>query len=147
MALYLILIGGIFLIAEKAWAEIPQTIPSVREGAMVVGPLPKKSAKEEHPWNAYNNTGWENRFFDKPLIQYHFQQRPFLNGSDIPLKSPGMLPGIKFGIEMHSFQALQSVVPPETFSKSFSFTPNQPLLQSPSTISPDYNGGFFRLIW
>jgi hypothetical protein len=93
--------------------------------------------------------GWEQRFFDKPLAQYNFQKSKFRsqNGPGLLLKSPGKLPGIEFGVEMHSLGALQSVVPQERLPKSWSSQQEQPLLLPPSSISPDYNGGFFRFTW
>jgi hypothetical protein len=93
--------------------------------------------------------GWEKRFFDKPLAQYNFQKSKFRsqNGPGLLLKSPGKLPGIEFGVEMHSLGALQSVVPLERLPKTWNSQQEQPLLLPPSNISPDYNGGFFRFTW
>jgi hypothetical protein len=96
-----------------------------------------------------NSPEWDQRFVDQPHPKSPPTQQKFLlrKGSGFSLKSPGKLPGIEFGVEMHSFQAFQSVVPSERMPKTFNFQQDHPLLQSPSQISPDYNGGFFRFTW
>jgi hypothetical protein len=69
------------------------------------------------------------------------------NGLRLHLKSPGRLPGIELGVEMHSLEAFQSVIPPENLPQGWDFKQEQPLLPPPSVNSPDYNGGFLRFIW
>ena len=69
------------------------------------------------------------------------------NGPRLQLKSPGKLPGIELGVEMHSLQAFQSVIPPENLPKGWDFKQEQTLLLAPSINAPDYNGGFLRFTW
>lgn len=103
----------------------------------------------DHDLDLPQSPGWEQRFFDKPLTQYNFKKSQFgsQNRPGLLLKTPGKLPGIEFGVEMHSLGALQSVVPLERLPKAWSSQQDQPLLLPPSNISPDYNGGFFRFTW
>jgi hypothetical protein len=91
--------------------------------------------------------GWEKRLLGETFSQNHFQKNQSQNSSLFHLKSPGKLPGIEFGIEMHSIQAFQSVVPSENLPKALEPKREQPLLLSPSINAPDYNGGFFRFTW
>ncbi|MEO8325536.1 MAG: hypothetical protein ABI618_06785 [Nitrospirota bacterium] len=72
---------------------------------------------------------------------------PSENPTRLQLKSPGKLPGIELGFEMHSLQALQSVIPPEDLPQGLNVKPEQPLLRPPSINAPDYNGGFLRFTW
>lgn len=72
---------------------------------------------------------------------------PSENPTRLQLKSPGKLPGIELGVEMHSLQAFQSVIPPESLPQGLHFKPEQPLLPRPSINAPDYNGGFLRFTW
>jgi len=146
---YVLLTWAIILNAGGAWASTADAALAGGDKPIAGAPLPPTSLKKDQVWNMSKSSGWENRFFDKPLPHYNFSksQERSPTGSGIPLKAPGMLPGITFGVEMHSFQALQSVVPPESLSKSLSFQQNQPLLLSPSNISPDYNAGFLRFTW
>jgi hypothetical protein len=69
------------------------------------------------------------------------------NATRLQLKSPGKLPGIELGVEMHSLQAFQSVVPSENLPRGWDFKQEQPLLLPPSLNAPDYNGGFLRFTW
>lgn len=92
---------------------------------------------------------WESRFsgetlFDPRLKEnsHHIQNYP-----RVRLKSPGKLPGIEFGVELHSLQAFQSVVPSEGLTKGLDLKQEQPLLLPPSINAPDYNGGFLRFTW
>ena len=93
--------------------------------------------------------GWEKRLLGEPYSQYNFQKNRFQsqNSSRLHLKSPGKLPGIELGVEMHSLQALQSVVPSENLPKGMDLKQEQPLLLPPSINAPDYNGGFLRFTW
>ncbi len=149
MACFVLLVCGITLNASRAWASTSEAVLAANEKSKTDAPLPPTPLKEERIWNAPINSGWEKRFFDKPLSQYHYQksQVQSSSGSGITLKSPGRFPGIEFDVEMHSLGALQSVVPTERWSKSLNVQQDQPLLLSPSNISPDYNGGFLRFTW
>lgn len=94
--------------------------------------------------------GWEKRLLGETFSQNHFQKSQFQsqNRPLLHLKSPGKLPGIEFGIEMHSIQAFQSVVPSENLPKGLDLKREQPLLLLPPSINaPDYNGGFLRFTW
>jgi hypothetical protein len=149
IALFLLWICGITLNAGVGWASTAESILPLNDESIAGAPPPPSPVKEDGIWNLPKSSGWEKRIFDKPYTPYYSSKSQFRspNGSGIPLKSPGMLPGIEFGVEMHSFQALQSVVPPESLSRSFSSQQNQPLLLPPSNISPDYNAGFLRFNW
>ena len=144
-----LLTWAIILNAGGAWASTGEAVLAVSDKAIAGAPLPPTPLKGDGVWNAPKGAGWENRFFDNPLSHYNFSKSQVRSstGSGIPLKAPGMLPGITFDVEMHSLGALQSVVPPERWLKSLNGQQEQPLLLSPSQISPDYNGGFLRFIW
>jgi hypothetical protein len=149
MGPYLLLLGAIILNAGVGWASTAESTLPLNDESIAGAPPPPSPLKEDGIWNLPKGSGWEKRIFDKPYAPYYSSKSQFRspNGSGIPLKSPGMLPGIKLGVEMHSFQALQSIVPPESLSGSFSSQQNQPLLLPPSNISPDYNAGFLRFTW
>ena len=85
------------------------------------------------------------RLFQRNLQSGVLQQSG--NGPRLQLKSPGKLPGIELGVEMHSLQAFQSIIPPESLPSGLDFKQEQPLLLPPSTNAPDYNGGFLRFTW
>ena len=146
---YCLFIVGFILNAGVAWSSTAETVLTMSDESIAGAPPPPTPVQKDFVWNFPSGLGWEKRFFDKPLSPYNFSKTPFRLpiGSGIPLKSPGMLPGIEFGVEMHSIEALQSIVPPESLSKSFNFQQDKPLLLSPSNISPDYNGGFLRFTW
>jgi hypothetical protein len=93
--------------------------------------------------------GWEKRLLGETYSQYSFKKSRFQsqNSPSFHLKSPGKLPGIELGVEMHSLQALQSVVPSENLPKGMNLKQEQPLLLPPSINAPDYNGGFLRFTW
>lgn len=145
----MLFLGWIISHTDGACASTAETIVPVDEESIAGAPAPSTPMKEDRVWDVPRGLGWENRFFDKPLSTLNFRQHQFRlpSVSGIPLKSPGMLPGIELGVEMHSWQALQSVVPRERFSKLPNDQQNQPLLLSPATDSPDYNGGFLRFTW
>lgn len=138
----------ILLLAGVVSSNVEANLP-VDDELMHGAPTPPASLDWAHDLDVPASSGWEKRFFDKPLAQYNFQKSKFRsqNGSGLLLKSPGKLPGIEFGVEMHSLGALQSVVPQERLPKSWSSQQEQPLLLPPSSISPDYNAGFFRFTW
>lgn len=119
------------------------------EAVVGVPPPPSPSITWDDEQFEPDVPGWEKRIFSEPLSQYNFSTSKFRskNRPGISLKSPGKLPGIEFGVEMHSLEALQTVVPPERLPKALNFQQHQPLLLSPSNISPDYNGGFLRFTW
>lgn len=141
------------LILLLSWVGSSKAEANLKVGdeSMHGAPVPPAPLTWDHDLNLPESPGWEQRFFDKPLSQYkyNFQKSKFRsqNGPGLLLKSPGKLPGIEFGVEMHSLGALQSVVPPERLPKTLNFQQEQPLLLSPSNISPDYNGGFLRFTW
>lgn len=88
---------------------------------------------------------WRKKMFQDNLQNGVLQQSE--NGLRLQLKSPGKLPGIELGVEMHSLEAFQSVIPPENLPQGWDFKREQPLLLPPSINSPNYNGGFLRFVW
>jgi hypothetical protein len=149
MVSFVLLVCGITLNNGGAWASAPEAVWAVSEKSRIDAPLPPTPLKKEQIWNAPINSGWGKRFFDNPLSHYNFpkSQERTPTGSGIPLKSPGLFPGIEFDVEMHSLGAWQSVVPAQKWSKTLDAQQDQPLLVAPSNISPDYNGGFLRFTW
>ena len=131
MAPYVLLIGAIILNAGEAWSSTAEAVLTMSDESIAGAPPRPTPVKEDRVWNLPKGSRWEKWFFDKPLSAYNFPKSQFRlpNGSGIPLKSPGMLPGLEVGVEMHSFQALQSVVPPESLSKSLSFQQNEPPIE------------------
>lgn len=137
----------------------------VQQGAMGYSPVeaavqvPEALTVEEHPHQAFieegnssnlpDRMGGESNFLSERLFQHHPQGRvlQFENGPRLHLKSPGKLPGIELGFEMHSLQAFQSVIPPENLPQGLNFKQEQPRLLRPSVNAPDYNGGFLRFTW
>jgi hypothetical protein len=110
---------------------------------------PQAEITEEKNPDLRDVEGEERKIFSEPLL-YHSPEKKMLqwkSGPNLRLKTPGLLPGIEFGVEMHSFQALQSVVPSENLPKGVDLKQQQPLLLPPSVNSPDYNGGFLRFTW
>jgi len=94
--------------------------------------------------------GSEENVLGEKLFQHNSGEGvlQFKNGPSLHLKSPGKLPGIELGVEMHSFQAFQSVIPQENLPKGLlDVKQEQPLLLPPSINAPDYNGGFLRFTW
>lgn len=93
--------------------------------------------------------GWEKRLLGETYSQNTFQKNRLQsqNSSLLHLKSPGKLPGIEFGVEMHSIQAFQSIIPSENLPKGLDLKQDKPLLLPPSISGPDYNGGFIRFTW
>ncbi len=151
LAIYLsiLFLGGVILKTDGAWPSTTETILPVDEESIAGAPAPSTPLKKDRIWKIPRVLGWEHRFFDKPLAVLNFRKNQFRlpSASEIPLKAPGMFPGIEIGLEMHSFQALQSVVPPEGLAIPLSSKPNQPLFLSPFQNSPDYNAGFLRFTW
>lgn len=92
---------------------------------------------------------WESRFSGDSLFNPRLKENSFhiQNHPRVRLKRPGRLPGIEFGVELHSLQAFQSVVPSEGLAKGLDLKEEQPLLLPPSINAPDYNGGFLRFTW
>ena len=146
---FVLLIIGALLNAGATWTATTDAAVTIDEKSVAGAPAPPISQKEDHIWAVQKGLGWETRFFDRPLTVYNFTKGQFHlpSASGIPLKSPGRFPGIEFGLEMNSFQALQQVVPPERWSKSLNSEQNLPIFLSPTTHSPDYNGGFLRFTW
>ncbi len=132
-----------------AWPSTGEGLLTVDEKSIAGAPAPPAPLKEDRIWDTPKGLGWENRFFDRPLAQYIISKNEISlpNSSRFSIKSPGKFPGIEFGVEMNSFQALQQVVPPERLSKSLNSEQSQPLILSPIINSPDYNGGFLRFTW
>lgn len=94
--------------------------------------------------------GAEQKVLGEKLFQRNLQSGVLQqsgNGPRLQLKSPGKLPGIELGVEMHSLQAFQSIIPPESLPPGLDFKQEQPLLLPPSINAPDYNGGFLRFTW
>jgi len=93
--------------------------------------------------------GEERKIFSESFLKQSPEKNilQWKSGPNLRLKTPGLLPGIELGVEMHSFQALQSVVPAENLPKGMDPKHEQPLLLPPSPNSPDYNGGFLRFTW
>jgi hypothetical protein len=146
---FVLLTWAIILNAGVAWASTAAPVLAYGDNSIVGAALPPPPVQGGRLWDGSRRAGWENRIFEKPLSHYNFSESQVrsTNGSGISLKAPGRLPGIAFDFEMHSLGALQSVVPPEKWSKSWNAQQEQPLLLSPSHISPDYNGGFLRFTW
>ncbi len=93
--------------------------------------------------------GWEKRLLGETYSQNTFRKNRFQsqNSSLLHLKSPGKLPGIELGVEMHSIQAFESIIPSENLPKGLDLKQDKPLLLPPTISGPDYNGGFIRFIW
>ena len=110
---------------------------------------PQELREEEHYLNFRERAGWEKRFFGEKLFQHSSQNGLWQSqdGARLRLKSPGKLPGIELGVEMHSLQAFQTVIPQENLPKGVDLKQEQPLLLPPSINAPDYNGGFLRFTW
>jgi hypothetical protein len=112
--------------------------------------VPEGNLTTEIPLESWKSEILENQVFGdtslKPYSRQGLIKKPQPN-SLLHLKSPGKLPGIEFGIEMHSLQAFQSVVPLESLPRGLDHKPEQPLLLPPSINAPDYNGGFLRFTW
>ena len=113
-------------------------------------PVPEDNATTESSLYLRNTSAWEKRLLRETLSSANSFQEGLSQSQNSPLlhlKSPGKLPGIEFGLEMHSFQAFQSLVPPESLPKGFDLKQEQPLILPPSINAPDYNGGFLRFTW
>lgn len=132
-------------------------IPSNAEAMLVAGKVaggkefgPTPDLTEKSTTRLRDSHGWEKRLFDVPLIQqappkYDFQWK---HGPNFSLKDPGKLPGIQLGVEMHSFQALETVIPEGSLPEDLHVNRDRlPLLTPPSINGPDYNGGFLRFTW
>lgn len=132
-------------------------IPSNAEAMLVAGKVVSGREFGPMPDPTEKNTArlgtphrWEKRLFDVPLLQqpppkYDFQWK---HGPNFSLKDPGMLPGIQLGVEMHSFQALENVIPEGSIPKEIPVNRDRlPLVRPPSVNGPDYNGGFLRFTW
>ena len=122
----------------------------IAEATLVSGDLgPQADIAEEKPLDLPDVQKWEMKNFGESLFKDTPRQNRFQwkSGPNLRLKTPGLLPGIELGVEMHSFQALQSVVPAENLPKGMDPKHEQPLLLPPSPNSPDYNGGFLRFTW
>ena len=104
---------------------------------------------KEHSSNFSDNNGEESKLLSEKLLQRVPERSAYQleNATRLQLKSPGKLPGIELGVEMHSLQAFQSVIPPETLPQGWDFKQEQPVLLPPSINAPDYNGGFLRFTW
>ena len=110
---------------------------------------PQADIAEEKTLDLGNVEGEERNKFSESLL-YKSPEKKTLQwktGPNLRLKTPGVLPGIELGVEMHSFQALQSVVPSENLPEGLDLKQEQPLLLPPSVNAPDYNGGFLRFTW
>lgn len=113
----------------------------------VLGPMPDLT--KESSARLHDPPKWEKRLFDVPLLEqtppkYDLQWK---HGPNFSLKDPGMLPGIELGVEMHSFQALGTVIPEGSFPNEIHVNRDRLLMRPPSINVPDYNGGFLRFTW
>ena len=90
-----------------------------REDLTVEAKPPQQLKEEKHYPNLRVSDGWENRFLGEKLFQHSPQNnlRQSRDGAHLQLKSPGKLPGIELGLEMHSLQAFQTVIPAENLPK------------------------------
>lgn len=133
--------------------EIPSNAEAMLVAEKVVkdrefGPTPDFSGKSTARFRAPQR--WEKRLFDVPLLEqtprkYDLEWK---HGPNFSLKNPGMLPGIELGFEMHSFQALETVIPEGGLPEDLHVNRDRlPLLTPPSINGPDYNGGFLRFTW
>ncbi|WP_447965421.1 hypothetical protein [Nitrospira sp. Ecomares 2.1] len=116
-----------------------------------VYPPPEIEGYKSYP-NLSNNDGEgaEEKVIGERLFQRNLQSGVLQqsgNGARLQLKSPGKLPGIELGVEMHSLQAFQSVIPSENLPQGLDVKQKQPILLRPSINAPDYNGGFLRFTW
>jgi hypothetical protein len=126
----------------KAMLSAEATLVSVDVG-------PQADIRGEKTLDLPDVQGEERKKFSESLL-YKSPEKKTLqwkSGPNLRLKTPGLLPGIELGVEMHSFQALQSVVPSENLPEGLDLKKEQPLLLPPSPNSPDYNGGFLRFTW
>jgi len=110
---------------------------------------PQADAERESYFNLRQPESWGKQSYVDRLFQRNSQKSALSSeaGPRLRLKSPGKLPGIEFGVEMHSLQAFQSVIPQENLPKGLDLKKDQPLLLPPSVNAPDYNGGFLRFTW
>ena len=111
--------------------------------------IPEDHITIENSLDLRKPQGREKRLLGETFSHYQFKKSRFQsqNSPRFYLKSPGKLPGIELGVEMHSLQAFQSVVPSENMPKGLDLKQEQPLLLPPSVNAPDYNGGFLRFTW
>ncbi|MDH4359498.1 MAG: hypothetical protein OEW33_02010 [Nitrospirota bacterium] len=113
-------------------------------------PAPADNPTAESSLELRRTPGWGKRLLGETIYNPNNFQEGLSQSQSSPflhLKSPGKLPGIEFRVEMHSLQALQSVVPPESFPKGLDLKQEQGLLLPPSINAPDYNAGFLRFTW
>ena len=111
---------------------------------------PQYDQEADHVLNLRKSLGWGQHSYVERLFQRNSKKWAFSaeGGKSLRLKSRGKLPGIELGVEMHSLQAFQSVIPQENLPKGLlDGKQNQPLLLPPSVNAPDYNGGFLRFTW
>ncbi|MDT3779897.1 hypothetical protein PJI16_20260 [Nitrospira sp. MA-1] len=111
--------------------------------------IPTDNTTIKKPIDVRKPQGWEKRLLGETYSQNTFQNNRFQsqNSSLLHLKSPGKLPGIELGVEMHSIKAFESIIPSENLPKGLDPKQDKPLLLPPSISSPDYNGGFIRFTW
>lgn len=146
--LYIFLLGCVLIfISSESSEAVATTLAEEFVESTDHGPAGPQIAERHLDLEAMDN--WESKFsgetlFDPRLKEnsHHIQNYP-----RVRLKSPGKLPGIEFGVELHSLQAFQSVVPSEGLTKGLDLKQEQPLLLPPSINAPDYNGGFLRFTW
>lgn len=143
----------ILLLLPWAWLGIPSNAAAMLVAKNVVGgkefgPMPDLTEKSTARLPESHQR--EKQLFDVPLLQetppkYDFQWK---HGPNFSLKDPGMFPGIQFGVEMHSIQALETVIPEGSLPKEVPVNRDRlPLVLPPSVTGPDYNGGFLRFTW
>ncbi|MDR4493996.1 MAG: hypothetical protein AB7P17_13180 [Nitrospirales bacterium] len=134
------------------WAGMPSNANAMLVAGNVVSDRefgPQPDFADENIFRLRMPQRWGQKLFDVPLLK---QEPPnnalqWKHGPNLSLKDPGRLPGIELGVEMHSFQALQSIIPEENFPKGLHHNHDRPLQLPPPVNAPDYNGGFLRFTW
>ena len=142
-----ILLGG----GQSAMCELTvEAALPIQEVLTAEEKPPQYDQEADHVLNLRKSLGWGQHSYVERLFQRNSKKWAFSaeGGKSLRLKSRGKLPGIELGVEMHSLQAFQSVIPQENLPKGLlDGKQNQPLLLPPSVNAPDYNGGFLRFTW
>ncbi len=112
-------------------------------------PVPEDNSTIKRSIDVRKPQGLEKRLWGETFSPHTFSKNRFQsqNSSLLHLKSPGKLPGIELGVEMHSIQAFQSIIPSEKLPKGLDLKQEKPLLLPSSTSGSEYNGGFIRFTW
>jgi hypothetical protein len=139
---------GFFLLSPIGNKDVEATLP-MKELVTTGNKQSLDNNFPEVPLDIRKPEASEKRLFGEMFSSDNVQKGPFQSpgNSLLRLKSPGKLPGIEFGIELHSLQAFQSVIPSSDLPPGLHFKQEQPLILPPSSNIPDYNGGFLRFTW